>query len=831
MARPAPRRSAPRWSVLLATLAALSALSALGPIGAPHAAHPPSLGVPRTPAVAAAAAPVGGGRVHPPALAAARPASGSNEFYTQIGSTLSELNGTAAVTEVPVLSEEVTLVSSPYPTAYELNLLSSTGDWYQVAISDNWPGCSSGFEELTEIWNNSDGGQPVVCTPTVALSQGNVVELNGSIAGYDEYCLGVKDLNTSRSDTFCGTQPDIGANEFDLLSQTANFNGYYTGTMTEVVNTSATSCPDYTLLPTVTFGFPAWVDATQYIAWSDEWNNVRGGVYCGQYNSGITSLGNDPRSVYIDATGGRTYGPLYVEGQNDTRLNSSVGFRFQTDPDPLQSVDLAASTMVAAEYSTVEFDVTISGGVAPYTVLWQSQGTWVGPTVALDENFSVGPPGNYSVFALGIDAQGDALASAVVDVEVPYPLSTGPLGIRPGPGVDVGETANLSVTVHGGVPPLSFSWTGLPYGCASVDTPYVLCTPTGAENTTVSLTIVQGNGSTDRPPSFDLKVSPKLSLELSTPRSVADVGQSEAFEAIASGGAGGDTYSWSDLPTGCVPTGDSVDCTLTTPASYLVGASVVDANQAESRATTLDFTVATDLNASISASAPRVDVGSGIVLAAQVTGGAGGDHFGWTGLPTGCAPVDAATLVCRPSSTGNASIGLTVTDAANGTYSAPPLPIDVYPALSVALTANRTSAPAPGSFRITPVVTGGAPVRNVTWLGLPPGCSAGGISPASCTGLAEGSYLFEVEVRDSGNGSAAASIRLNVTGPAPPPSGGSGTFPAETVALIAVVAIAGAAIALLLGRSSASGPGSGPETTVPDADGWDLPPDDTDAEL
>ncbi|MCI4333525.1 MAG: hypothetical protein L3K01_07400, partial [Thermoplasmata archaeon] len=82
-----------------------------------------------------------------PARALPRPAQ-SDLYYLQAGSTISQLNESSA-SGVARLSEFIPLVPSPYSTAYELNGLSSTGDWWQIVIAYNWPGCNSGYEEAT----------------------------------------------------------------------------------------------------------------------------------------------------------------------------------------------------------------------------------------------------------------------------------------------------------------------------------------------------------------------------------------------------------------------------------------------------------------------------------------------------------------------------------------------------------------------------------------------------------------------------------------------------------------------------------------------------------
>ncbi|HEV2166590.1 MAG TPA: hypothetical protein VGS23_06430, partial [Thermoplasmata archaeon] len=196
----------PRGGGLAILFVAVLLVPALPGLGAGTGTH----AVPPAPLPPTWAAPAAVGRLGHLPMALPRP-SASNEFYTQIGATLSEINNTYAVTGLKTLSERIPLVTSLYPIGYELNLLSDTGDWYQVVVGDNWPGCNAGFEEILEVWDSHGNSGPVVCDASVSLSKGNLVKLNGSFPSASTGCLGLDDLTTHRSHVVCQTQPDTGA--------------------------------------------------------------------------------------------------------------------------------------------------------------------------------------------------------------------------------------------------------------------------------------------------------------------------------------------------------------------------------------------------------------------------------------------------------------------------------------------------------------------------------------------------------------------------------------------------------------------------------------------
>ncbi len=151
--------------------------------------------------------------------------------------------------------------------------------------------------------------------------------------------------------------------------------------------------------------------------------------------------------------------------------------------------------------------------------------TWTAPG---DANFTVAAPAgsggqsfdvelthlNY-VLSAGVDAQGSVPLLGPVTIPV-IPMT--PLGTVPGSpatlssaypivppptitgftarpaSLSVGTLTNLSATVTGGNPPVSFDYAGLPPGCPSADSASILCTPTSAGSYRVTVTATDAQG-------------------------------------------------------------------------------------------------------------------------------------------------------------------------------------------------------------------------------------------------------------------------------------------------------------------------------------------------
>ncbi|MCI4354544.1 MAG: hypothetical protein L3K06_04185, partial [Thermoplasmata archaeon] len=218
--------------------------------------------------------------VHPPGLgrllpAAAGPAAYGQVWYTQEGATIAQFNGSSSQTGVKALVVDIPLVSSPYPIGYELNGLTNRGDWYQVVVGDNWPSCP-GYEMITEVWDNAQGSGPVGCDSTVTMTTGDLIRLGLNFTSTSSICMDLTDVTRSRSHSICQAQPNSGATVFSTLSSVSDANGYFTGPMTEIANTSASSCPDYTHMPLVNYEWPAVFGVSAYLPWSDEFELTSG---------------------------------------------------------------------------------------------------------------------------------------------------------------------------------------------------------------------------------------------------------------------------------------------------------------------------------------------------------------------------------------------------------------------------------------------------------------------------------------------------------------------------------------------------------------------------
>ncbi|MCI4318153.1 MAG: PKD domain-containing protein, partial [Thermoplasmata archaeon] len=522
--------------------------------------------------------------VHPPALGAGGHASAPHPsygyvYYTQEGATLAQFNGSSSQSGVKSISEDIPLVNSPYPIGYELNGLTSTGDWYQIVIGVNWPGCS-GYEMITEVWNNAQYGGPVGCSTAVTMTPGDLIRLGLNFSAKAGICMDLTDVTRSSGAILCQAQPDAGATEFITLQSTSDTNGYFTGPMTEIANTSAGSCPDYTHMPLVNYEYPKSFGLDEYVAWSDEFELTTGSPCYGSSGGLIGFSSGDPATDYDDTAIGTSYGPHYVAGQLYSLVTPSYGFRIQTDPVPLTSLTLSASATTIPVSTNVTLTASLGGGVKPYTAIWSLNGT-IFANGSLQRNFTGAVPGSYRFNAYGVDKLLDVIGpSSTVTVLVNGPLAVSSITTSLATGnADVGQSITFRVAASGGLPPYSYAWFGLPAECPGSNVPTVACTPTSPGTYPIHVTVTDANHTVLDSGTRAFVVSPALAPTLQASVTQLDIGQSTALVLTVVGGSGNLTYGWAGLPPPCAAANRaSIDCAPSAQGLYTVTATVSDTN-------------------------------------------------------------------------------------------------------------------------------------------------------------------------------------------------------------------------------------------------------------
>lgn len=344
-----------------------------------------------------------------------------------------------------------------------------------------------------------------------------------------------------------------------------------------------------------------------------------------------------------------------------------------------------------------------SGGTSPYSYLWNTGGTQ-----SSINNLS---PGTYSVTVT--DANSCSSQGSVAITE-PSALS---VSVNSSPSSCNGVCdGTLNATPTGGTSPFSFNWSGgLGNGASKTN----VCAGT------YSVTISDANGCTS---TSSATVSQPSAINLSTSSSNATCGISNgSASVIASGGAGGFSYLWSNGATNTSISG--------LPAgTYSV--TVTDANNCSGNAS---MTVANPGAPTVSTGAanPTCNGSCNGTASAIVSGGNSPYSYSWNNGQTG----QNATSLCA------GTFSVTVTDA-NSCISSSSVTLTQPSAIVLNISENSN----PCSVTATASASGGAGGFSYLW--------SNGQTSQTATGLFAGT--FSVTVTDANNCTKTSSI--NITG-------------------------------------------------------------------
>ncbi|MCI4364446.1 MAG: YncE family protein [Thermoplasmata archaeon] len=316
------------------------------------------------------------------------------------------------------------------------------------------------------------------------------------------------------------------------------------------------------------------------------------------------------------------------------------------------------------------FSVAASNGTPPYAFSYSGlpPGCASADSIVLECTPTL--PGHFVVTLTAVDSAG-YFWSTSVNVSVWTHLGSGNLSLTPST-IDLGMTSDLVLTGAGGVPPLNYSYQGLPTGCVSSNNSTLSCKPTEAGIFTVVGTVTDNLGVVTVA-GTDLVVDPLPQVEafVANPSTVP-VNSSFLLLASVSGGTPPFNYSYDGLPPGCHSSDSTeLECVPTVPGSYTVRLTASD-SLGESVNGSLPLII---LSSPVATPPPQiiaffadpstVTIGTNVTLYVIHTGGTPSYSLGWAGLPGGCTAntQTSSTITCRPTQVGNFTLRVNLTDS------------------------------------------------------------------------------------------------------------------------------------------------------------------------
>ncbi|MGA8604974.1 MAG: PKD domain-containing protein, partial [Thermoplasmata archaeon] len=390
-------------------------------------------------------------------------------------------------------SEEVSVINgtsvieSIYPSFNGANLLGATFDPAAglVDVTYDYVDYPSGY-----VWViNGSNFYPTISSFT---ANPDVVEIDSSSASTTMF-----EVNSTRGEgpsnfTYADLPPGCVTSNTSNLMCTPNRPGAYAVhvLVTDSAGYSAEAATMLTVDGPITASATATPNRTDAGVLMSFASNPSGGIgpdtFAWLFGDGGSSDAQNPFHAY--GTSGSYSAQVWVNDSAGVSTKSTV----LVSIDTALQVALSVSNATPVLGQSIAIDVNATGGVAPYTYAYVGlppgcvsvNGSTIGcfPTQA----------GYYNLSATVTDQNGVSTNSStpleiVFEFTVAVPART-----------TVNHAFSLSVHVYGSDETLTYNYVGLPPGCASVDAPQVVCTPTrvGSYNISISVQDLAGHHAT-----------------------------------------------------------------------------------------------------------------------------------------------------------------------------------------------------------------------------------------------------------------------------------------------------------------------------------------------
>jgi hypothetical protein len=308
----------------------------------------------------------------------------------------------------------------------------------------------------------------------------------------------------------------------------------------------------------------------------------------------------------------------------------------------------------------VVISTTVVGGVAPDRFSYSGLPNGCASSDVFQFRCVPSAPGNFSVSVNVEDSLG-RMDNVSVLLDVASGLAAN-LTLRPA-GVDLGQSANVTVGVFGGVAPFTVLYGELPPGCSPPNGTQFDCIPTEAGNYTINVEVQDSEGVLayasatlavyGDPSVTALKVSP----------SAIDLGAAASVQATVAGGAPPLAYTYADLPPGCIAVDvANFTCTPSSHGSYTLNLTVTDSVGLTASASTTWVVYPALTITAVNVSPMRPIAGSAVNLSVWISGGDGPYSVAWGGLNSS-VQLRGASVTWTPMQPGNYSVKVVVSDA------------------------------------------------------------------------------------------------------------------------------------------------------------------------
>jgi len=436
--------------------------------------------------------------------------------------------------------------------------------------------------------------------------------------------------------------------------------------------------------------------------------------------------------------------------------------------------------------------------------------------------------GTYSVSFVVQDSTGASVASTKENTTV-LGAVTVDLTVRSSRLLDLGQNLTLFANTSGGSGVYAVAYSGLPTGCTTANSTLFVCVPSAIGNFSISVQVADSLGEVSRSGPVTISVFPPLRAAFSSPTLAMESDVPALATANVTGGAAPLRFTWLELPPSCAGVGPQAECLPSAAGSFSLELQVGDAAGAFVDTVALVLVV-NALSVTLTASRNETDVGSSVLVTANLTGGQSPFQTSWgRGADLNCT-FSELLAQCTPTVPGSASVWFVASDGLGGRENVS-RSIQVVPALSLTISDTITpSCAAPFDVVLTAHPAGGNPAYSYAWA-FGDGTN-GTVGPVAAHRYGTpGTFTVVLMVGDEGGGQASQTLTVvvasnetlcpirsnNATNGT---SGSSGNWFSGSAVWIALVVGLVIVVAILALKLRGRGPSSDPESTEPS----DTPP-------
>ncbi|MDE3062520.1 MAG: putative Ig domain-containing protein, partial [Acidobacteriota bacterium] len=440
-------------------------------------------------------------------------------------------------------------------------------------------------------------------------------------------------------------------------------------------------------------------------------------------------------------------------------------------------IAFSQSSLTVDGSDSVKISVTLTNDSKAAGVTWTATGGTLSNQTTTSVTFTA-PAATASAQTATVTATSvsDTTKSQPITITIPAApaVSTGSLAAA-----TVGTPYSVTLAGSGGISPYTWALSSgtLPASITLTSAGVLAGTPMATDAGTYNLTFKVTDSGTPTAltstKALTLTISAAPAIAFAT-TSLANATYKVAYSATvsASGGAGTLTYN---LSTGPLPAGLTlspagvISGTPTAAGTFPIAVTASDAF-GDSQPQALSLKVVYPALAIAPASLPTAYVNSNYSQTFTATGGSGtGYSYGvasGTSLPAGLTLSPAGVLSGKPTTSGSASFGVTVTDSASNTNTAT-YTLTINPAVSFTTATTLPTAYVGSNYSQTLAATGGSGTGYTfavaSGSSLPAGLALSSAGVLSGKPTTAGAPTFGVTVTDSASNTATATFSLTIS--------------------------------------------------------------------